>query len=461
MEALAAPLQRVVEAGEWFVRTPSVRLLYIVTNQVLRLAALEHLTATELLEFNTWPFFVLEAPTEPDDDGWTLRCEELRADWSGLLDAAAGSKLSLAPLWPEQVGATALERFCLELHSALASRDASMAGLVIVLAPVWIRDGDRWRRDLSALLDPPQLGPARFVVVEIDEPQGLALAEQLGPAADIVDARVRVESLREQMRARAASMSAAPSGASGPRLTGAAGPSVAPPQREGAPTSSAEQRAEQALALGISPALLDVEVMHELRISVFTAALAMADGELALALAAQGRARDFCAAHGLEREAVTNELVLGGYELQGGDPQRAVESFTRARERAVAAGLSELAVLAQIAAGSGELVRGRVEQAILAYAEAARLGAELGAVVLTIEAQRMCGQLLLSQGRPDEAALAFASAVATASGSADALPRSSAPEAARALARLCREHGLVEQAVALERVAADAESEPD
>src|SRR5690349_20924738 len=128
MESLAAPMQRVAEAGEWFVRTPSLRLLYIMTDTVLRLAVLEHITATELLDVNAWPFVVLEAPTEFDDDGWTLRCEELRADWAGLVDAAARTGVSLAPLWPEPIAASAFERFCLELHMALR---ATVNGVVL------------------------------------------------------------------------------------------------------------------------------------------------------------------------------------------------------------------------------------------------------------------------------------------------------------------------------------------
>jgi hypothetical protein len=398
VEALSAPMQRVSEAGEWFVRTPSVRLLYIVTSDVLRLAVLEHLTATEFLDINTSPFFVLEAPTECNDDGWALRSQELRADWSGLGEAAAGSGVSLAPLWAEPVASTPLERFCLELHSALRSRDASMSCLVIVLAPVWIRDGDQWRRDLSALLGLPPLREARFVVVDCGEPEGLAIAEQLGPQVDVVDARVQSESLREEMRCRIEAMAAAPPSATGYRLTGAAGPNIAPPLREGAPAPSPELLAVQAEQLGISPALLDAGAMHQLRISVFTAALAMAAGDVEQALAAQTRARDFCIAHGLWREAVVNELVVGGFQLQAGHSEHAIESFTRARERASERGLLDLAVLAQIAVGSGQLVRNEIEQAILAYDEAGYRGAAVGSTVLTNEAWRMRDELLRAAG---------------------------------------------------------------
>jgi hypothetical protein len=76
-----------------------------------------------------------------------------------------------------------------------------MSGLVIVLAPV-CRDGDQWRRDLSALLGLSPLGDARFVVVDCGELEGLAIVEHLGPQIDIVDAPMQSESLREEMRCR-------------------------------------------------------------------------------------------------------------------------------------------------------------------------------------------------------------------------------------------------------------------
>lgn len=395
MEALSAPLQRVVEASEWFVRTPALRLLHIATSDVLRLAVLEHLVATELLDVNGCPFFVLEAPMEIEDDGWTLRSDELRADWSELVAAA---DLSLDPLWPDVGASTPLERFCLELQLALQSRHASMAGLVIVLAPVWIRDGDRWWRDLSTLLGFMQLRDARFVIVECGQFEARTLTEQLGWTAEFVDARVDMELLRKEMRARLEAMSTPPPGATGPRLTGAAGPSIAPPQREGAPAPDPERLALEAEQLGISPVLLDANAMHELRLAVLRGALAMADGDTELALAAQLRARDFCHDHGLEREAVVNQLVLAGYALQAGDLEQADRAFEAAGIRADAAGLSELAVLARFAVGSTQVVRNRIEQAILAYDDVGRRGAALGLLDLAREAVRMRDELLRRAG---------------------------------------------------------------
>ncbi|NVB36761.1 hypothetical protein G6O69_02880 [Pseudenhygromyxa sp. WMMC2535] len=461
MEALVAPLERVVEAGEWFVRTPSLRVLYIVTSKVLRLAVLEHLAASELLEPNDCPFFVLEAPMEAGDDGWSLRCEELRADWAALTTAAAKADRHLDPLWPEHAASTDLERFCFELHSALGSCEPTIAGLVLVLAPVWVLDSERWRRDLTALLELPQLRQLRFVIVESELTAGIAVAEALGAAAEIVDTRVDFRALGHEMRARIETMGSIIPGTTGYRLTGGAGPSVLPPPRKGEPPApSPEQRAEQAAALGISPALLDVEAMHGLQVSILGASAAMAEGDVQRAIESQRRARDFCVTNGLEREAAVSELILGSYSLQSGSTDDAETSFVHARERAVAASLPELAVLAQLSVGSCLLVQRRVDEAIVAYAKAGELGAELGAVMLTIEAQRMCGQLLLSKGRPADAASAFAQALAAADRAGDAAKGSSALAAARALAGLCREHGLIEQAESLEAMIADTGSEP-
>src|ERR1044071_1525363 len=138
MEAMVKPLERVVEATEWFVRTPELRLLHIVTSGVLRIPVLQHLTATELLDANTCPFFVLEAATEPGDDGWSLRAEELRADWQGLLESAP-DPAAMAPLWPEERRRPPVARFALELGKALSLLRPPMTGLVIVVAPVWGR----------------------------------------------------------------------------------------------------------------------------------------------------------------------------------------------------------------------------------------------------------------------------------------------------------------------------------
>ena len=459
MDALVQPIERVVEAGEWFVRTPSLRVLHIVTSGLLRTPVLSHLCASELLEANTCPFFVLEGPTEPGDDGWTLRAEELRLDWEGLAKSAPDD-VFVEPLWAPQHARTPLTRFGLELGRALASVRAPMTGLVIVLAPVWVRDPEVWRRDLEILLAERGLAGARFVIVELEEPHALPVVRKLGGAAEHLDLRVDEAALRDEANARLDAMKNAPPGATGPQLVGAAGPRVTPPRRKRDPAPlTPEQREETARQIGIAPAMLDPDVMQSLRVLVLSAAAAMGEKNAPEAVRLQREARDLCMQHGLAREAVVNELVLAGYVLQGGSPARALELFRDARGRAEAAQLADFAVQAQMAVGSCLLVLKQVDEAAAAYAQAGQLGANAGAPILAIEAYRMCGQLLASRGKLQEASTAFRRALDTAEDGGEAVKTgSTAMEAARELAALCRKHGLTQQAASLEAQAAAIEA---
>jgi len=459
MDSILKPLEQVAEAAEWFVRTPELRAMHVLTNGAIRGAVLKHLCATEVLDFNTCPFFVLEAPTEPGDDGWALRSEELRGDWESLV-ASAGASCPLPPLWPAE-GSAGVTQFSLELGRALAALRPPMTGLVIVLAPVWVRDRGRWCDDLAVLLRVKALAGARFVVVESDEPYSLPVFQKMGPLAERVDARVDTAALDADARASLDAIRAAGAGASGFQLVGGAGPAVTPPPRRGQPPAlSSEQRAALAQELGLSPALFDPDSMKTLRVLVLSAAAAMRENNPAEAVRMQREARDFCVQHQLVREAVVNELVLAGYLLQAGLPERALEIFRAGRGRAEAAHLMDLAVQAQTAVASCFLLMKAPEEAAAEYAEAGRLGASAGAPapILAIEAYRMCGQLLASRRNLEGAAAAFRRAIETGEAGGPEVKRSSTfVEAARQLATLCRKHGLIQQADSLDAQAAAVE----
>jgi tetratricopeptide (TPR) repeat protein len=411
-----------------------------------------------MLKVNACPFLVVQAATEPGDDGWSLRAEELRAEWETFQGAAPGPEKP-APLWPKQAANSPLARFGLELQHALTSLRPPWTGIILVLAPVWVRDAKRWSEDLAALFETKRLAQARFVVVEADEASSLPVMEKLGAAVERVDARIDDAALREEMDARMEAMKNAPPGVTGPRRIGAAGPSVAPPPRKDQPPPlSAEQREATAKKLGVPVAMLDLDAMHGLQVLVLSAAAAMRDQDATRAVRLQREARDYCIDRGLERESVVNELVLAGYVLQGGSPENALKVFRDARNRAEAAQLAEMAVQAQLAVGSCLMVMKRADEAATAYAEAGNLGVSANAPVLAIEAFRMCGQLLVSRGQLEDGAKAFRRALETAEeAGADAKKNSSAIEAARALAAICRKRGLVQQAESLEAQAAAIE----
>jgi tetratricopeptide (TPR) repeat protein len=455
--SLIDPIERVVESTEHFVRTPSLRVLGIATSSSLREAVLRHVCATELLDANMAPFFVLEAPTEPGDDGWSLRCEELRADWAAL---GAGTEGAVAPLWRACAGGSSLERFALELRSALGNLPPQARELVVVLAPVWVRDPDRWRADLTALFQARGLEKARFVVVETEHVHAGAVLERLGARAEQVEARIDEATARREADARLEAMRSAPPGAPSQQLMGAAGPPSSPPIRPGAPMPlDPEARAAAARAVGAAAALLDPSAMRALAVLVLGAASAMRDGKFAEAVRLQRAARDACVEHQLSREAVMHELVLGAYVLQGGSTEHAIEVYRGARRRAEASALPDLAVQAQMAIGACLLTQKRPEDAVLAYAEAGRLVEGASATVFAIEAYRMSGQLLASLGRSAEATTAFRRALEVGEQAGDDARRGSTmPEAARQLAALCRRHGLVPQAESLDAQASALEA---
>lgn len=456
MDALQAPIERVVERAEWFVRTPSLRLLHIITSEAARVPVLQHLTAAEMLEQNTCPFFVLEAPTEPQDDGWSARSEELRLDWK-LLAESAPEGTRLPSSWPEQRSDSSLSRFALELGQALSRcSPPTMTGLVIVLAPVWVTDGAHFLVDLEALVTSAPLAHARFIVVETATEHALPLVDRLGDHATRADARVDEHALRKEANARIRAMQTAPPGATGPRLMGAAGPSIAPPVDRRRRDLTPEQQRVAAQSAGLAPIHFDVQAMQQYACSVLLAAAAFRDGNVEAALEHQYAARGFCERHGLQREAIVHQLVLAGHVLQAGEPKLALDQFREASQSATDASFYDLGVQAQMGAGACLVLLGQPETAATTYFAAAQLGSQHQvAPELTVECYRTAGQLLMSIGRTAEAATTFRRGLEAAdSAAANVVKSSSAREIMRELASHYRHSHMFEQAIALEEQAA-------
>jgi tetratricopeptide (TPR) repeat protein len=460
MDTITRPLSDVAEAMQGFVRQKDVRLLHVVTTGPLRLAVLEHIAAAEHLDANRCPFFVLEAPCEGEDNGWTARIEELRDDVEelGELLARGEEGISLAPARATSVDArtkTPSGRFGSELRAFVERLRAPLEGVVLVLAPLWVRAPKPWLEALAVLVRQACLAGVRWVIVDLDDAVSAPLAEELGRRARQVDARVDVATARAETDEMLSAIGALPSGATGARLCGAAGPVELPPPRKNeapAPMQTAD----------FSAAFADVGFAHRLHALMLGAARAMRDGNAPEAERQQREGQTLCLDAGLVRESVVMELVLGGYVLQGGAQKHALDVFRQARQRAETAGFAELTVQAQLAVGASLLAQRHTAEAAAAYAEAGRLGAALGSPVLAIEGYRIAGQLLAAGGNAELASAAWRRALDIADG-ATALDRkaSSAADVARALAALCRTHRLLAHATALEAQAADMEGPVD
>ena len=463
MDTIYQPLSRVAEAMQDFVRRKELRLLHVVTSGPLRLAVLEHIAAAEHFGANRSPFFVLEAPCEADDHGWTIRSEELRRDVDELRGRGGRGERGEEESAPPTVRATpnhartaaSIGLFGVELRALADSMRPPMDGIVIVLSPLWVRVPKLWVEEIAALTFQPGLAAVRWVIVDLEDAVCGPLAAALGGRARTIDARVNGAACRAEAVGMLAAMGTAPPGATGARLCGAAGPRELPPPRK---TAAKELTPMLAKEVGLPEALADASVAQRLRALTLSAAHAMRDGKAADALRQQCEAQQLCLDAGLVRESLVLEIVLGGYALQGGAHRHALETFRQARRRAEAAGFAELAVQAQLAVAASLLAQRRTDEACAAYAEAGQLGAAMKTPVLAIEGYRMAGQLLAAAGKAELAGTAWRRALDLAD-NATALDRktSTAAQVARALAALCRTHRLVAQAAALEVQAAAME----
>jgi len=356
--------------------------------------------------------------------------------------------------------ASSLGRFGLELGTALDCLGGPLKGLVVVLSPVWVRDAKQWHDDVAALVERPELQRVRWVIVDLDESICASLAGKLEDAALLVNATLDVAEAQREIDAMTAASASAPQGAEGMRVVGMAGPDEPPPKRKMRPPGLTGEEAQAvAKEKGLPEVMLRIGPMSYLRGLVLNAARAMSKGEASRAVAIMRDARRFCRESGLTRLVPMMGLMMGGYAMQARAPLTAAVLFREARADAESAGAPELVAQAQMAIAAGLLASNKNAEAALAFAEAGKLAADAGARVIAIEAYRTAGEILVGERDFEHAAGAFWRAVQISSDAELQEWRiSSAPEAARALSRIFREHGNDERAVWLERLAIEMET---
>ena len=461
LKCITDALVRVAEAMQTFMVEPDIRFLHIVTTDSMRLSVLEHIAAMEHHGANDSPMSVWEAPVDPNDDGFVARIEELRADMDDLRErlSSTGEGVVVDAMPAQATAETPLGAFGLELEAAVQCIHAPLGGLIVVLSPFWVRDEARWLDDVKALSQWPTLARVRWVVVDLDEPICKPIADEFGTLGLVVDARVTDSVLVEDMATLTALAESAPDGAMGMRLAGCAGPDVAPPPRKDRPKPLTEEEARAMADKHNVPAeSLLVKPMQQLRKLVLGAGTAMAHGDPARAVGSMREARDTTHRIGLERVSILMTLMMGGYALQGHAPETAATLFHDANVAAEKAKMPDLAAQAHLSMAAGLFAANKHAEAALAYAKAGQCAAGAGMGTFAIEAYRMSGELLVKQKDFEHAAQAFARACEIAN---DERPlerqSSSASEAARALAALLRDHGLLDAAEHLQHVAGEIE----
>ena len=453
MRALAEPLTALHEALRWFVSVPEQRLLEIRTHETMRVAALHQVASAEHHGRNGSAFLFLEAPADASPESWELRAEELHEVY-GELRAGLEEHIALPELSPLGPGNSGITRFGVELTRIARAITATdpFTGVVVVVAPIVIVDGDVFEQQLTTLMEQPALSGVRWIVTDPEHRGFKALPKKLGLAAASVDCAVDPETLAEEQRQSLAAMASAPTGATGPRALGAAGPAVPAPSRPGKGTApSKEKVAALLIASDVNPSVADPDVGRAIAVAVLSAAQAAQDGKHEDALRHQQEAVRISRQAGLEQQAIGMELMLGAYVLQTKATDVAVRVYAEAGQRALARNHYDLMVQAKMGQAAALLLARRWFDASVAYTEAGSLGVKHGATVIAIEAYRIAGQLVAEHGEPERATTLWRRAIETAENAPkDGASRTSAPVAARQLAALCREHRLVVQAESLE-----------
>jgi hypothetical protein len=203
-------------------------------------------------------------------------------------------------------------------------------------------------------------------------------------------------------------------------------------------------------AAGIDPAYL--EHAPTLARLLFEAAISMKDGRGKDALAAQVRARDLADQLSMHEAAAYCSIALASYLSGLNRRPDAVAELRWAVQYCAVHHLGVAEAQGRLALGLLFALDQRYVEAAAEYAECARRAETADAPLTAIEAWRLAGQIQLQLRDDEQTSYCFREAIRIARGSeVDVARSSSAPEAARALAKHYQEKGFRSQAESLYR----------
>jgi hypothetical protein len=458
LESIARPLRRLQEDAAWFARAHELKLLHVRTDPTMRGAVLEMLMSQESHADNRALFFQFEDPVVGGDRGWSTRAARLRAGWAEKMEAVAPADIHLRPL-RDAAAKQGGREFAATLLEATQGLAAPLTQIVVVLAPSQVDDGATFLQELTSLVAARELEAVRWIVVEVDGASVAPLVGRLERAGLGCLCLVDESAQQDDLAAGGVATVDVPVAIVPPPAWRAPGamPDVEAPARRDLPRRPTD---EELRAEGLSPMFINGggDALKKL---VLGAALALRKGGHADAVTLQARAAELCAKMEMPREQVLNLFVLGGYLLAGQVRPRAREVYTRACELARAGAFADLESQGELALGTLEALERRPAEAAAHYASAGRLAEAAKAEPLAIECWRMAGQLAIEARLESSAIDCWQRAIKIAEPLEPEVAKvTSAAEAARALAALCRKRGLVPQAQALEQQSVALEQGP-
>lgn len=447
MQSVSDALNRLHEDGSWFARAHEVKLLVVRTTPDTHGAALKLLPMLEFHHDNRSGWVLFEDAHTKADDGWFVRSNRLVEHWGQRRDAFAKEGVQLGEVGLPPAGAKGPRVFRDTSTRVLKELRDPLTGLVYVLAPALVEDAADFETDLTEMVGAPEMARARFVVVIDDAvapPQ--RLLDAVGQRAIVCDCRVDQADKSDDMRTLLATGDTPNFGMAGPK-------GVTPPKRVDDPPPLDEKERDKALEeAGINPKVLTES--PKLRNCVLGAAIEMKEGNGAKAVELQRQARDIAAACDLKEVKVICQIALASY-LSGLDRRElAIKELEDASKYSEENEMPQPQCEAELALGLLHALDGRQREAAVAYAKAGSAAETANNDMLAIEAWRLAGQLALDANQQPQAIQAFQRAISLAEGAPpDVAATSSAPEAARRLADVCRKRGLHPQAQALDEQA--------
>lgn len=433
VKAYAQPLETLVARTAAFLPRSDLRVLHVVTTPELRGGALDTVMAQEFRPDNTWAFHRLEPSFTLADHGWNERSVELRRQHEARAEAMAAGGETLAALPSAPAVSDLRAAFAGQILQLAEARPPQAEGIIVVLAPAQVEQPKSWSDSVGLLVNNPRLKHVRWILIDSSAKPDDAVPNE--ESAHVMRTSLLVDD--GQRRADLQAL-ATPTGELG------AAPSCPPPPRAGE---------------GEPPPLPDeTKVRQAYKAKMMAALLALQGGKGAEAVAAQREARDLCMAGGLRAEALTTEIALGGTLTAVGSPDEAQKSFIRAADGAKQAGLPDAESKACFGLGALRMSQGDPPSALVAYAEATVAAEKAGNTALAIEGGRTTGQIAMDMGMETQAIAFFSKAVKLAQAAPLEAPFTSANEAARRLAALCRKRGMPQRAAELEAQAERFES---
>ncbi len=455
MQSISEAINRFHEDASWFTRARELKLLVLRTSGDLRPTLLKLLPGLEFHFDNRSPWIVLEDPRTDTEDGWQARTNRLAEAWEKRRQRLAEDGIpapAITPAAPASTAAGTPERpgrarapeervagFVRTAAALLRALPSPMSGLVVVLAPTVVENAPALEEEVARLLVAPELKDCRFVLLlDADVPMPKTLLKGSGSRSLLCECIVDSQSQERDLEA----MLAQESFLAGPK-------GVVPPRRiDDPPEMPKEQRDAVLRAAGINPAFL--AEAPNLRKLVFGAALAMKQGRGPDAVRLQREAKDLAQRLEMHQVRVICQIALASYLSGLGQREKAQRELEEAADCSEQHALPEQASQSYLAIGLLHALGKRPHEAAKAYTQAARTATAAKVPVLAIEAWRLAGQIALQMGAEPQAVSCFKEAIGIAQGSDPQVVKlSSAAEAARKLATVCRDRGLAAQAASL------------